>query len=81
MRFDFNQLCTVSKIMFLQFPSDKTNCELCSVNRNIYLFEKICNAADVVFMPVRNNKTFYSADIFFNVSKIRYKATRTDSFA
>ena len=57
--------------MFLELSVNKSECELCSVNRYVYLLEKICKSADMVFVSVGENYTSYLCLVSFDVSEVR----------
>ena len=52
------KLCLAKQTVLFKLLPEKADGELSAVNRNVHLFEQVRNSADVVFVSVRNKKTF-----------------------
>lgn len=52
------KLCLTQQTVLFKLLSEKADGELSAVNGNVHLFEQVRNSADMVFVAVRNKKTF-----------------------
>ena len=67
---DLMELCTGGKTVLLQLVFDQANGQTCSVNGHVELFEQIRQAADMVFVAMRQEHTAYSVLVFDKIGHI-----------
>ena len=57
--------------MLFKLVCDKSQCQLCRIDRHVDFLQYIRKSTDMILMSVRDHKAFDLGNIFFEVSHIR----------
>ena len=69
--FYFFQFRRTHKIVLFQFVADQSQCQLCSIDWNIDLFQYIRKGSDMILVSVGDHKSLNLGNIFLKIGYIR----------